>query len=128
MRGQLHFSAAIYPRERAGTHCTGGWVGPRAGLDKCGKSRHHRHSIPRPSSPYPVDIPTTLPGPCMVDIYITIDVKLFILLYVTFVRKDVSGCAAPSCSYIVVVLLNSARGTGVRTSSCAVFPLHIEAL
>jgi len=21
------------PGERAGTHCTGGWVGPRAGLD-----------------------------------------------------------------------------------------------
>jgi hypothetical protein len=23
----------IYPRERPGTHCRGGWVGPRAGLD-----------------------------------------------------------------------------------------------
>jgi hypothetical protein len=22
-----------YPRERPGTHCTGGWVGPRVGLD-----------------------------------------------------------------------------------------------
>ena len=27
------------PRERPGTHCTGGWVGPRARLDRCGKSR-----------------------------------------------------------------------------------------
>ena len=26
-------------RERPSTHCTGGWVGPRAGLDRCGKSR-----------------------------------------------------------------------------------------
>jgi hypothetical protein len=26
----------LYPRERPGTHCTGGWVGPRAGLDVCG--------------------------------------------------------------------------------------------
>ena len=26
------------PRERPGTHCTGGWMGPRSGLDKCGKS------------------------------------------------------------------------------------------
>ena len=26
------------PRERPDTHCTGGWVGPRAGLDRCGKS------------------------------------------------------------------------------------------
>ena len=27
----------LYPRERPGTHCTVGWVGPRAGLDGCGK-------------------------------------------------------------------------------------------
>ena len=27
------------PRERPGTHCTGGWVRPRAGLDRCGISR-----------------------------------------------------------------------------------------
>jgi len=29
----------------------GGWVGPRAGLDGCGKSRPHRASFPGPSSP-----------------------------------------------------------------------------
>ena len=29
----------LYPRERPGTHCIGGWVGPRAGLDGGGKSR-----------------------------------------------------------------------------------------
>ena len=29
----------LYPRERPGTHCMGGWVDPRAGLDGCGKSR-----------------------------------------------------------------------------------------
>jgi hypothetical protein len=28
----------LYPRERHDTHCTGGWVGPRAGLDMCEKS------------------------------------------------------------------------------------------
>ena len=28
----------LYPRQRPGTHCTGGWVGPGAGLDRCGKS------------------------------------------------------------------------------------------
>ena len=39
MRGQRHAPAAPYPRERPGTHCTGGWVGLRAGLDCCGKSR-----------------------------------------------------------------------------------------
>jgi len=39
MRGQRHDLAAPYPRERAGTHSTAGWVGLRAGLDWCGKSR-----------------------------------------------------------------------------------------
>jgi hypothetical protein len=29
----------LHPRERAGIHCTGGWVVPGAGLDRCGKSR-----------------------------------------------------------------------------------------
>ena len=42
VRGQRHVLANIYLRERPGTHCTGGWVGPRAGLDRCGKSRPHR--------------------------------------------------------------------------------------
>ena len=27
----------LYPWDRPRTHCTGGWVGPRAGLDECGK-------------------------------------------------------------------------------------------
>ena len=37
--GQRHTLAALYPRERPGTHCIGGWVGLRAGLDSCGKPR-----------------------------------------------------------------------------------------
>jgi hypothetical protein len=32
----------LYLRETPGTHCTEGWVGPRAGLDVCEKSRPHR--------------------------------------------------------------------------------------
>ena len=39
------------PPERPGTHCTRGWVGPRPGLDRSGKSRPHWDSIPGPSSP-----------------------------------------------------------------------------
>ena len=31
--GQQHAPAALYPREIPGTHFTGGWAGPRAGLD-----------------------------------------------------------------------------------------------
>jgi hypothetical protein len=30
---QQHAPAALNPRDRPGTHCTEGWVGPRAGLD-----------------------------------------------------------------------------------------------
>jgi len=33
VRGQRYAPAALYPGERPGTHFTGGWVGPRAGLD-----------------------------------------------------------------------------------------------
>ena len=36
----------LYPRERSGTHCIGGWLGPRARVDGCGKSFPHRDSIP----------------------------------------------------------------------------------
>ena len=31
--GQQHDPVALYPRERLGTHCTGGWVGPRVGVE-----------------------------------------------------------------------------------------------
>jgi len=31
--GQQYAPAALYLRERPGTHFTGGWVGPRPGLD-----------------------------------------------------------------------------------------------
>ena len=51
---------SIYPRETPGTHSIGAWVGPSAGLDVCTKSRPHRDSIPGPSSPWRVAIPTTL--------------------------------------------------------------------
>jgi hypothetical protein len=33
----------LYPRKRPGTHCTGGWVGPRTGLAVCEKSRSPDH-------------------------------------------------------------------------------------
>jgi hypothetical protein len=39
----------LYPRERPDTHCTGGWVGPRAGLDVCEKS--HPTGIRSPGRP-----------------------------------------------------------------------------
>jgi hypothetical protein len=58
--GQLHAPAALPLGKRPGTYCTGGWVGPRAGLDGCWKSRPHRDSIPGPSSSYRVAIPAIM--------------------------------------------------------------------
>ena len=52
-----------YHRDRPVTHCLGGWVAFRAGLDECGKFRPHRDSIPGPSSQLRVAIPTELSGP-----------------------------------------------------------------
>ena len=43
--GQRYGPAVLPSGKRPGTHCTGGWVGPRAGLDGCGKSRPHRDLI-----------------------------------------------------------------------------------
>ena len=48
--GQRHAPAAL-TRERPGIHYIGGWVGLRAGLNGCGKSRPHQDSMPGPSSP-----------------------------------------------------------------------------
>ena len=39
MGGQRHAPAALSPGKPPGTHCIGGWVHPRAGLDGCRKSR-----------------------------------------------------------------------------------------
>jgi len=49
--GQLHAPAALPPGRRPGTNFIGGWVGPWAGLDRCGTSRPYRDSILGPSSP-----------------------------------------------------------------------------
>ena len=61
--GQRHAPTVLPSRKRPGTHCTGGWVGIRAGLDGCGNSHSHRNSIPGPSKPQRVPIPTALSGP-----------------------------------------------------------------
>jgi len=39
--GQDHAPAAMPPGKRPGTHCIGGCVGPRAGLDAYEKSHPH---------------------------------------------------------------------------------------
>ena len=51
------------------TQCIGVWVGPRAGLDRCGKPRPHRDSIPGRSSPYRIAIPTELSRPQIIQLF-----------------------------------------------------------
>ena len=41
----------LYPQERPGTHCIGGWVGPRAGLERCENSRPPLEFDPRTVKP-----------------------------------------------------------------------------
>ena len=48
---QRHAPAALPLRKRAGINCIGGWVGPRAGLDGCGKSRPQAEFHPRTEQP-----------------------------------------------------------------------------
>jgi hypothetical protein len=60
MGGQIHSSAALLSGRRPRIHCTEVSVGPRAAIDGCVKPHPHRDSIPRPSSPYRVAIPTAL--------------------------------------------------------------------
>jgi hypothetical protein len=56
--GYRHALAALSPRQEPGT---GGWVGPREGLDGCGKSRLHRTVQTRSESLYRL----RYPGPVM---------------------------------------------------------------
>jgi len=50
--GHWHAPNILPPGKTPGTLCTGGWVGPRDGLDGWRKSRSHRDSIPGPSNLY----------------------------------------------------------------------------
>ena len=47
--GQFQDPAALLPKKRTGTHCTGSWVGLETDIDGCVKARPHRDSIPAPS-------------------------------------------------------------------------------
>ena len=49
--GSASRSGRSLTRKRPGTHCTGGWVRPRARLDRCGKSRSPLGFDPRTVQP-----------------------------------------------------------------------------
>jgi len=59
-----------YPRgNRLSTHYAECRVGPKAGLGKCGKSRLNWDSIPGPSNPQRIAIPTELTWPLYFGVY-----------------------------------------------------------
>jgi len=83
-----------YPREKSSTHCIGGWVGPKAGLDGCGKSRLPPDSIPGPFSLWLVAIPTELFRPKMrLDQYEFKEDKITRPIPVT-VRSNLWACSS----------------------------------
>ena len=49
--GQFRAPATLPPGKGPGTHCIGGWVDPKAGLDGCGKSRPPPGFDPRTVQP-----------------------------------------------------------------------------
>jgi hypothetical protein len=83
MGGQRHAPAVLPPAKKPGTHYIGSWVGPRAGLKWCGKSRPHRDLIPGPSNSWRVAIPTELSRPST-----TIALKCDCLIYVLCLQKN----------------------------------------
>ena len=58
--GQHNAPAALPVGRKSGTLCTGGWVGPSAGLHGCGKSLAHQDLIPIPSGLEQAAVLTTL--------------------------------------------------------------------
>ena len=58
--GERYTPAALLPGKRPDTCFVRGRVGPRSGLDGCGKSRPRRDMIPGPSSLQRVSVLTAL--------------------------------------------------------------------
>jgi hypothetical protein len=80
------------PPVRPGTHCTGGWVGPRAGVDGWGKYRPHWDSIPGPSSPKLVAITQRYDEPplifCMYGFFFFISFPISVCLCFNFFMSN----------------------------------------
>jgi hypothetical protein len=89
------------PVKETGTHCVGGWVGPRAGLDGWGKFRLLRDEITGPSSHF------TILGARKVtrDKFHTENPQIF--------RRHRTKLSLPSCTPLPDVSLSATRSTHV---------------
>jgi hypothetical protein len=75
--GQGNTPAALPPGKRPGTHCIGGWVGPRAGLDGWRKISPPPEFDPRtfqPIASHYADYAIPAPCPCVdMTVYVVVD-------------------------------------------------------
>ena len=79
--GQCLAPAALLPGKSVNTHCTGGWVGPRANIEWCEEEQLScptRGSNPEQSSLWRVVIQTMLPWPLYSSAYNIIHMELLV--------------------------------------------------
>ena len=131
MSGQQHAPAALWPRERPGTHLQeAGWApGP---VWTGGKARPHRDSIPDRPVRSSVAIPTELPGPpphththTLTHIYIYIYIYLFSSqqrqnVWCTLTASVLHKCVLEECRYLYKI-------TGERFVLCCAFEKFLTA-
>ena len=97
MNGQQHAPAALYPQERPGPNFTGGWVGPRAGLDG-------RDSIPdlpaRNQSLYRLSYRAHL----YINVCMCVCVCVYVYIYIyIYIKQQNQGTV---CIWLVLFLFN----------------------
>jgi hypothetical protein len=114
-RGVLSASrpGRLYPRERPGTHCTGGWVGPGAGLDRCGKSRPTGITYIMKGKPRGQDVTSQIQG----NQVNSITILRFPLQHSTFLPYSVLYPLLYSCLIFLFITLP----TNIRFSHYALF-------
>ena len=104
----------LYPRERPGTRCKGGWVGPRVGLDGCGKSRRLPGFDPRTVQP----VASRYTDPLMIQHFADYCAEYKLLLFpfppltprsvLTEATKDTRSHKAVQCVPFIPVLSTTA--------------------
>jgi hypothetical protein len=95
----------LYPRERPGTHYTGGWLGLRAGLDRCGKSRP---TVIDPRTFQPVAsryIDCAFPAPLYIVAWLSVGCPQFFLYYF----RPMSVPCALICAVILLCQLRKSH-------------------
>ena len=78
-------------------------MGLRAGLDRCGKSRPHRDSIPGLSSPLAVAMQTTIPGPHHILILPHISITVIAFLHYCEEINSIDSTYSEFVKYILKV-------------------------